>query len=84
MNTETLPAIYIDKSLTLPSNAQWQNRFEARSETSDRIYIIAQNKKKKHWGCSCMGYRRYRKCKHLIAIKLPTNEVPYEAVIKSY
>ena len=31
-------------ALRLPDNDQWTNRFEIRSETSDRIYIIAQNK----------------------------------------
>jgi hypothetical protein len=78
-----LPKIYIASSLRLPDNDQWQLRFEVKSETSDRIYIISQNKKKKHWGCSCFAYRRYRKCKHLQAIGLPTNEVPYEAELTS-
>lgn len=81
-NTQTLPALYVEKGVMLPDNDQWQNRFEAKSETSDRIYIISQNKKKKHWGCSCFGYRRYRRCKHLKAVGLPTNETPYEVQIE--
>lgn len=77
-----LPTIYVEKGLILPDNDQWQFRFEVKSESSDRIYIIAQNKNKKHWGCSCMGYRRFRKCKHLESIGLPTHERPYEAKIE--
>jgi len=30
-------------SIMLPDNAQWENRFEIRSETSGRIYIVSQN-----------------------------------------
>ena len=86
MNTETqnLPTIYVKRGMTLPDNDQWQFRFEVKSETSDRLYTIAQNKKKKHWGCSCFAYRRYRNCKHLKAIGLPGNEVPYEARIENH
>ena len=76
-----LPTIYINRELILPDNDQWQFRFEVKSESSDRVYIISQNKKRKHWGCSCMGYRRFRKCKHLESIGLPTHERPYEAKI---
>lgn len=79
---ETGIVIHIDRRVSLPDNDQWQFRFEVKSETSDRIYIIAQNKKKKHWGCSCMGYRRFRKCKHLDAVGLPTLERPYEPKIE--
>lgn len=77
-----LPTIFVPQQLQLPSNDQWENRFEVKSETSNRIYIIAQNKKKRHWGCSCPAYRRYRHCKHLEAIGLPTNEKPYEAKLE--
>jgi hypothetical protein len=48
MITETLPVLHIDRSVMLPDNDQWQLRFEVKSETSDRLYTIAQNKKKKH------------------------------------
>jgi hypothetical protein len=78
-----LPEIYINRQVALPDNDQWQNRFEVRSETSDRIYIIAQNKKKKHWGCSCMSWRRYRKCKHLTAVGVPNYEKPFEVLVKT-
>jgi hypothetical protein len=72
------PVLYISKDIALPDNDQWQFRFEIRSESSNRVYTIAQNKKKKHWGCSCPGYKRYRKCKHLQSMGIPTHETPYE------
>lgn len=53
-------------SIALPDNDQWTNRFEIRSESSNRVYIVAQNKKTGNWGCSCPGYLSKRKCKHLV------------------
>lgn len=73
--------IYVQRGVALPDNNQWQHRFEIRSETSNRIYIIAQHKDKKHWACSCPGWKRFRKCKHLDSIGLPNYEKPYEATI---
>lgn len=73
-----LPAVYVRQELILPSNDQWQNRFEIHSESSNRVYIVAQNINKKHWACSCPGWKRHRKCKHLEALNLPVKEVPYE------
>ena len=52
-------------SIGLPDNTLWQNRFEIRSETSNRIYIVSQNKSSLNWACSCPGYVRHRVCKHL-------------------
>lgn len=49
----------------LPDNDQWQNRIEIKSETSTRVYTVAQNKANLTWGCSCFGWKRYRHCKHL-------------------
>jgi len=62
----------------LPDNKQWTNRFEIRSETSDRVYTVAQNKAKGHWGCSCPAWRTRRKCKHLRSLGLPELEQPAE------
>ncbi len=75
---KNLPVISVNKNDILPDNDQWKNRFEIKSETSDRIYIIAQNKKKKHWGCSCPSYRIRRVCKHLTTLNLPAFEKPFE------
>lgn len=68
-------------SKLLEDNKQWTNRFEVRSETSDRVYIVSQNKDKGYWGCSCPAWRTRRKCKHLRAMGLPEFEVPYQVTI---
>jgi len=59
----------------LPDNDQWQNRFQIKSSSSSRLYIIAQNKYKLNWGCSCMGWIRHRHCKHLDAVKPALNSL---------
>jgi len=53
----------------IPENEQWKNRFEIKSESSNRLYTVAQNKKSGTWGCSCFGWIRYRRCKHLTALQ---------------
>jgi hypothetical protein len=72
------PTIYVRKELSLPDLEQWQFRFNVQSETSDRLYTIAQHKTKKHWGCSCPGWKAHRTCKHLKALNIPGHEKPYE------
>ena len=79
--TKNLPTIFIEQGLILPDNDQWRHRFEIHSESSNRVYTVAQHKTKKHWACSCPGWKAHRKCKHLTAIGVPNNEVPYEARI---
>ena len=66
----------------LPDNSGWQNRFEIKSQSSNKIYIVAQSKKLKHWGCSCPGWIFGRKCKHLTAIGLPNHMLPFEPKVK--
>ena len=56
----------------------WINRTEIRSETSNRVYVVAQHARKRHWGCSCPGWRRHRRCKHLKRLGLPVGEEPFE------
>ena len=83
MATTTLPVVYRPPgAVVLPDNAQWTNRFEIRSASSNRVYTIAQHKKKKHWGCSCPGWRRWRNCKHLEELALPGHETPHEVLLK--
>lgn len=79
--TFNAPALRIPQEISLPDNDQWQFRFEVKSESSGSIYIIAQNKVKKHWGCSCFGYRRFRRCKHLESMGIPTGEQPFQPKI---
>lgn len=73
-----LPVLRVAQADRLPNNTLWENRFEIKSETSGRVYIIAQNKAKRHFGCSCPSYRTRRRCKHLETLLLPCNEVPHE------
>jgi uncharacterized Zn finger protein len=81
-NHDNLPILFIPRGTQhLPDNQQWTNRLEIKSETSNRLYIIAQNKDKRHWGCSCPGYKIHRRCKHLAALQLPAGERPYEVQI---
>jgi hypothetical protein len=75
--------IRVPQSLLLPDNGQWTNRFYVKSESSDRLYVVSQNKTKRHWGCSCPSYRVRRYCKHLTSIGLPTDEQPYEALLQA-
>jgi prepilin-type N-terminal cleavage/methylation domain-containing protein len=65
-------------AVNLPDNDQYTNRFEIKSQTSNRKYIIAQHKTSRWWACSCPGWIRTRSCKHLIACGLPTHQVPME------
>jgi len=52
----------------LPDTDQWRNRIEIRSESSSRVYVVAQRKASGEWACSCMGWKRHRHCKHLRVI----------------
>lgn len=65
-------------SVVLPDNSQFTNRFEIRSESSNRIYVVAQHKTSRWWACSCPGWVRFRKCKHLSALGLPAGQRPME------
>lgn len=84
MQVATIPTVHVKNDLILPDNDEWQFRFEIYSETSNNIYVISQHKKKLHWGCSCPGWKRHRKCKHLIAVGLPCHEKPFEINIVKY
>jgi hypothetical protein len=44
---------------------QWQNRIEIKSESSSRVYIVAQKVTDGTWACSCPGWKAHRNCKHL-------------------
>lgn len=70
--------VKIPNSHKLPDNGLWTNRFEIRSASSNRVYVVAQNKTKRHWGCSCPGWKINRKCKHLSMLGLPNYERPFE------
>ena len=67
----------------LPDNAQWTNRTAIKSESSGRMYTIAQNKSGRWWACSCPGWIGHKKCKHLRALGLPPNYTKFEAQLKT-
>jgi hypothetical protein len=73
-----IPVIKVAPGSILPDNRDWTNRFEINSASSGNVYTIAQHKTKRHWGCDCMGWRRWRKCQHLQNVGLPSFEKPYE------
>ncbi len=62
-------------SAKLPDNNLWTNRFEIHSQTSNRVYIVAQNKQSGGFACSCPGWRTNRKCKHLVAMGIPDKQM---------
>ena len=51
----------------LPDNDRYTNRIEIKSETSNRLYVIASNKSTGVWSCPCPVWIIHRKCKHLRA-----------------
>jgi hypothetical protein len=63
-------------AIRLPDKGEWTNRFEIHSESSGRVYVVAQNIKTQKFGCSCPGYCTKRKCKHLIdGCNLTVNQI---------
>jgi hypothetical protein len=68
--------VYVPRDGALPPNTLWENRFEIKSESSERIYVVAQNKQKRFWGCSCPAWRIHRHCKHLNVIGLRDPRLP--------
>jgi predicted nucleic acid-binding Zn finger protein len=55
----------------LPDNNQYKNRFNIKSESSNRLYVIAQRISDGAMTCSCPGWIRARNghenrtCKHI-------------------
>lgn len=73
--------LHIPQSNRLPDNTQYTNRFEVRSASSGNVYIIAQSKSGLWWSCSCRGWIRHKKCKHLEALGLPGFHTPFTAIL---
>ena len=63
-------------AVSLPPKGEWKNRFEIKSESSGRIYVVAQNVKTQKFGCSCPAYCTRRYCKHLLdGCNLTVNQI---------
>jgi hypothetical protein len=67
-----------ENATKLPDNAAYTNRFEVKSGSSGRVYVISQSKSGRWWGCSCPGWKRHKRCKHLTACGLPGNHEKFE------
>jgi hypothetical protein len=53
----------------MPDNRDYTNRFGIKSESSDKIYVVSQDKRTGEWKCSCRGWIHHRKCKHLASLR---------------
>jgi len=55
----------------------WINHIPVRSETSTAQYTVAELETMGvptgTWGCSCPGWKRHGKCKHLTALNLSSS-----------
>ncbi len=71
-------------STLLPDNDQWHNRFQVKSQTSSSLYTIAQRRSDDTWGCSCAGWRHYRKCKHLTDVLKRLADVAVSTAARAY
>lgn len=74
----------IPESVRMPDNAQYINRFQVQSESSDRLYTIAQHRTGRWWACSCRGWIAHKHCKHLRSLGLPGCHQPAEPKRISY
>lgn len=62
----------------------WHNRFQVKSATSSRLYVIAQRDTDDTWGCSCPGWRHHRRCKHLTDVLRRLAGVAVSAIAKTF
>lgn len=81
MTTALVLRVNVPQDRRLPDNAQYTNRFKIKSESSDRLYTIAQSKTGLWWGCSCPGWVSRKNCKHLRELGLPGQHRPFEATL---
>lgn len=59
---------------------QWGTRIEIKSESSSRVYVVAekldQGRPTGTYGCSCPGWKSRRNCKHLAGMRLASCAAP--------
>ena len=59
--------------VALPDSKTHAHRMNIKSETSNRLYVVAQARSSNEWQCSCPGWiykkpGQPRKCKHLTSM----------------
>jgi hypothetical protein len=70
------------KSMMLPDEGFYINRFYVKSESSDRLYKVSQHKTGRWWACGCRGWIGHKHCKHLEELGLPCYNKPFEAKLE--
>jgi hypothetical protein len=80
-NDKLVLRVFIPEDRRLPDNAQYIHRFQIKSESSERLYTIAQSRSGGWWSCGCPGWIRHKNCKHLRALGLPGQHQPFEATL---
>jgi len=80
-NDKMVLRVFIPEDRRLPDNSQYIHRFQIKSESSDKLYTIAQSKSGLWWACSCPGWIRHKNCKHLRTLGLPGQHQPFEATL---
>ena len=69
MGTEITVAIP-KNAVKLPDNARYTHRFEIKSQSSNRVYVVSMEKSTGKWCCSCPGWIIHQNCKHLKSMNL--------------
>lgn len=52
----------------LPDTNTHKLRFDVKSSSSNRLYRVSVKKSNNEFQCSCPGWIRHRRCKHLDAV----------------
>lgn len=53
----------------LPDDQRYKNKLEIRSESSTRLYVVSWDTATTQWACSCPGWLRFRRCKHIATMR---------------
>lgn len=73
--------VTIAEDRRLPDTNTHVNRFQVKSESSNRLYTIAQSRSGLWWSCGCPGWIRHKTCKHLTSMGLPGQHQPFNATL---
>jgi hypothetical protein len=75
--------VNIPEDRRLPDTNTHINRFQIKSESSNRLYTIAQSRSGLWWSCGCPGFIGHsgKQCKHMRELGLPGFHQPFEATL---